>query len=440
MTIAIHVANHASKPSAGAFDAPASEAPARGPSPLTGAQRFYRRVQRDRAVAFTVAAIAAVVAHVSGFVVIEVVPALGLLSFGYSSALVFFVLYGTRWARRHAQRLAPFWLACDIAIVTSLVCLTGGVASPWFLWYLACAGAAALVGGLPWVGAVAATSAVAYVSVLVSMGEIRGVDSALYYAVAQISFLFGASSSLILGTAKLRREHAKIKRLQDGEAIKIWELSLLTAELDEANARLRDTTVTDPLTGLHNRRYLDAQMVGSKDRRNRPIAGVTGVLVVDLDRFKRVNDTYGHPAGDQVLCHVAGLLRRCVRSGDSVVRWGGEEFLVVLPDAEVGRTAEVVKRILHTVRAEPCRLTEGDVLPLTCSIGWSEFSGQETAAPPATWDDAVKNADRALYMAKAAGRNRACAVLPGRDAGQERDATTPPAPLRLGPTRLATRA
>lgn len=440
MTTDVRVANQIEHPPGGVALPPAHRAPAGASARLTGAQRFYRRVQRDRAVAFTVAALAAVVAHVSGFVVIDVSAALGVLCFGYASSLVFFGLYSTRWTRRHARRLAPFWMACDIAIVTSLVYLTGGVASPWFLWYLACAGAAALVGGLPWVVAVAVASAIAYVAVLVAMGEIEGLDHAMYYAVAQITFLFGASSSLILGAAKLRREHSKIKRLQDGEAIKIWELSLLTAELDEANARLRDTTVTDPLTGLHNRRYLDAQMGGSKDRRNRSVDDVTGVLIVDLDRFKRVNDTYGHPAGDQVLCHVASLLRRCVRSGDSVVRWGGEEFLVVLPDAEAGRTADVVKRILHTVRSEPCRLTDGAVLPLTCSIGWSEFSGQETAAPQATWDDAVKNADRALYMAKAAGRDRACAVLSGRDAAQERDAAAQPAPPRLGPTRLATRA
>jgi diguanylate cyclase (GGDEF)-like protein len=411
------------------------------PNTLSGQQRFHQRAQRDRGIAFTVAAIFALIAHVSGFVVLETTPALGLLAFAYATSLLFFYLHGMPWSRRNTERIAAAWLACDIGLVTSMIYMTGGVASPWFLWYLACAGAAAFVGGLRWVIVVAATSAVAYLGVLTAMGEIRGVDSAFYYAAAQITFLFGASSSLVLGTAKLRADHGKVKRLQDRETIKVWELSLLSAELDAANDLLRETTVTDPLTGLHNRRYLQDRMSGRRDRRGGANPGVTGVLLIDLDHFKSVNDTYGHQSGDRVLCHVAELLRHCVRSGDHVVRWGGEEFLVVLPGSGADRTMEIVERILHAMRSELCALNGGVTLRLTCSIGWSVMPSADTADSGGSWDNAVQRADRALYMAKAAGRDRACTVPPSFESEEGREeAATPFSQEPLGPRRFTLRA
>jgi diguanylate cyclase (GGDEF)-like protein len=179
-------------------------------------------------------------------------------------------------------------------------------------------------------------------------------------------------------------------------------------------------------------------MSGRRERRIRVQPGATGVLLVDLDHFKTVNDTHGHHSGDQVLCHVADLLQRCVRSGDSVVRWGGEEFLVLLAGSTTERTSQIAERILHAVRSEACRLASGVTLHLSCSIGWSELSSAEAPGSHATWESIVEHADRALYMAKAAGRDRARALLPRLEGPEERATAAhahpeaEPGPRRIG--------
>ena len=153
----------------------------------------------------------------------------------------------------------------------------------------------------------------------------------------------------------------------------------------------------DPLTGLYNRRYLDehlrATAMGSR-RRMQPL----GVLMIDVDRFKSVNDTLGHAAGDEVLCEVTRRMRRIMRAEDVAGRWGGEEFLALLPQTDAEGAGAVAERIRQAVADAPVRLADREVA-VTVSLGY-------TAGVVDDVDALVNRADAAMYDAKEAGRNR----------------------------------
>jgi two-component system cell cycle response regulator len=169
-------------------------------------------------------------------------------------------------------------------------------------------------------------------------------------------------------------------------------------------AQTIEMAVTDGLTGLHNRRYLDSHLQTLFDRavsRKRPLS----VMMTDLDRFKSVNDTYGHDAGDLVLREFARRLRKNVRGIDLACRFGGEEFIVVMPDTEAHIAEMVGERIRSEIAATPFSLGEGRAaLPVTVSVGVSSLRrGADTP------EDLMKRADLALYEAKTGGRNRVVA-------------------------------
>jgi diguanylate cyclase (GGDEF)-like protein len=175
-------------------------------------------------------------------------------------------------------------------------------------------------------------------------------------------------------------------------------LSRKLAMMEQENAALAERVVHDPLTGLGNRvlfnRVLERELARSRDH-----GGTVGVLMLDLDHFKRVNDTYGHPTGDVVLRQLADVLRGSLRRADLPARVGGEEFAVVLPmhgrnEPEVA--AEKVRQAVeHAVFGD-----SGEPLRITVSIGAATVRDGESG------EDALKRADAALYKAKAAGRNR----------------------------------
>jgi diguanylate cyclase (GGDEF)-like protein len=177
------------------------------------------------------------------------------------------------------------------------------------------------------------------------------------------------------------------------------------AALRDSNAMLRIASERDPLTGLANRRHLLAVMQAAA------ADGFDGsMLLIDIDHFKRINDLHGHAAGDRVLVEVARRLRLALRENDLTVRWGGEEFLVVvraMPAAEVEALAE---RLLAAIGAEPVRL-DGDTPPLrvTASIGFATFPLPPQHERPG-WERAIDLVDTAMYLAKAHGRNRAYGV------------------------------
>jgi diguanylate cyclase (GGDEF)-like protein len=161
----------------------------------------------------------------------------------------------------------------------------------------------------------------------------------------------------------------------------------------------RVQTETDPLTGLWNRQGMMRDL-----RRERARAARSGrpacLAIADLDHFKQVNDSWGHGAGDRVLCLAARFFQRRLRGYDMVYRYGGEEFLFCLPDTDCDSAHLVLVRLCGLMGRVPITLDDGTRLTVTCSIGMAEMS----AAPSV--QAAVEAADHALYRAKAAGRNR----------------------------------
>jgi two-component system cell cycle response regulator len=166
-----------------------------------------------------------------------------------------------------------------------------------------------------------------------------------------------------------------------------------------------ELAVTDALTGLNNRRYLDNHLAVLFKRsliRGRPLS----VLITDIDRFKAVNDTYGHDAGDQVLKEFASRIRSTVRGADLACRYGGEEFVVVMPDTPGEVAASIAERLRMAVETVPFTLRDsGQVLNVTASFGISSRIGTVETA-----DQLIKQADLALYAAKNSGRNRVVAA------------------------------
>lgn len=168
------------------------------------------------------------------------------------------------------------------------------------------------------------------------------------------------------------------------------------------NARLEQLAQTDPLTQLLNRRALTERITAEMERALR-YDSMLSLLMVDLDHFKRVNDTYGHLVGDDVLRDFAELLRNMIRTTDVVARYGGEEFLVLLPEADEAGAEQFAERIRERVEAFEFGGRPGQpILGLTCSIGVATFP----AARIESVEDLLARADAALYRAKADGRNR----------------------------------
>ena len=161
-----------------------------------------------------------------------------------------------------------------------------------------------------------------------------------------------------------------------------------------------EMAVVDALTGLHNRRYFDMHLSTLLDQAAQE-AKPLSLLVLDIDFFKKVNDTYGHDAGDEILRALAGRIRRAVRSVDLVCRLGGEEFVIVMPETSIDVAGRVAERVRRAVEAEPFNVKEGQVaVPVTISIG---IADRGSDANP---DFIYKSADKALYESKASGRNR----------------------------------
>ncbi|WEX11711.1 PleD family two-component system response regulator [Chelativorans sp. AA-79] len=169
-------------------------------------------------------------------------------------------------------------------------------------------------------------------------------------------------------------------------------------------AQTVEMAVTDPLTGLHNRRYLDSHLQSLFDRavaRRRPLS----VMIIDLDRFKSINDTYGHDGGDVVLREAAARLRRNLRGIDLVCRFGGEEFVVVMPETELEVAERVGERIRLQIAGDSFAVGKADeTVTVTVSIGIAALH-----QPQDTIEALMKRADMALYEAKTAGRNRVVA-------------------------------
>ena len=163
----------------------------------------------------------------------------------------------------------------------------------------------------------------------------------------------------------------------------------------------------DPLTGLANRRHFELMLAGEVDRVAR--AGEPAlVLMIDIDHFKKVNDAYGHPAGDEVLKHVAHTLQDCIRPMDTVARFGGEEFAMILPNCPPSFAQAVAERIRIRIQSMTIPISPGETVRVTVSLGGA-FAPQWVRSSALLW---VERADQQLYQAKSEGRNRACLEQP----------------------------
>lgn len=191
------------------------------------------------------------------------------------------------------------------------------------------------------------------------------------------------------------KNHVELKKIRE-------ELERKNIRLQEAYERLGVLARTDPLTGLLNRREvlerMEYEMV-KHERNKRPFS----IIIGDIDFFKQVNDTYGHQFGDQVLISIAELLRQSCRKQDSVSRWGGEEFLLLLPDTDEQGSAVLAEKLRLAVQQTAFQCGGADV-KVTITFGVSSFK------PLQSVDDLISGADRALYQGKKEGRNCVCSA------------------------------
>jgi two-component system cell cycle response regulator len=171
-------------------------------------------------------------------------------------------------------------------------------------------------------------------------------------------------------------------------------------------ARLLRAGITDFLTGWHNRRYLQQRLKEELARAQRH-AGSMACLMIDIDRFKGINDGYGHLAGDNALKEVAHRVEAQIRSMDTAARFGGDELAILLPEASAAEALKLAERIREVIAATPFTLTDQVERSLTVSVGVSTVSpGRHEADLKAVADRLIADADAALYRAKALGRNR----------------------------------
>lgn len=179
------------------------------------------------------------------------------------------------------------------------------------------------------------------------------------------------------------------------------KLRAMTRSLSARSETLEHAALTDAMTGMQNRRYFDdalREYLGEFRKIGRPI----GLLIIDLDHFKQVNDTHGHDVGDDVLRAVARCLGEFTRFHDVVARLGGEEFAVVAPNMDEHMLIKLAERIRKAIAT--LTVTSGNVtLRVTTSIGLAVWDGKESA------EDFFRRTDRMLYQAKRNGRNRVCA-------------------------------
>lgn len=199
----------------------------------------------------------------------------------------------------------------------------------------------------------------------------------------------------------------------------------LDKELARANRELREDSLTDLLTGARNRRFLATTIeadVGhvlrsyargpmANGKRDRDLV----FYLIDADAFKEINDQYGHAVGDKALFEIARRISSAIRHSDVLIRWGGDEFLVVSRYTDREEAAHLATRVLHALASEPFEIEGCLSMKCTCSIGWAVFPWFVREPKRVAYDDVLRLADCALYDAKKAGKNQAVGLLPTRE-------------------------
>jgi len=236
---------------------------------------------------------------------------------------------------------------------------------------------------------------------------VAGAPFLQFYAVApvfNVHHMLIGSVSLLDYVPRSFSENDKLALLDLASMIErelgVRAMNVVQQELQKKNKNLRRKSLTDPLIGTWNRGAI-MRILAIEAQRCDKIGMPLSVIVMDLDLFKKINDTYGHPAGDEVLVRVTSRLRSCIRQQDSLGRYGGEEFLAVLPGSSHEVASAIAQRMREAVAAQGVSIGEA-VVDVTISAGVCSTD----MFPSASTDELISRADKALYAAKDAGRNR----------------------------------
>ena len=212
----------------------------------------------------------------------------------------------------------------------------------------------------------------------------------------------------ILGCLSLNSDQPNAFDAQDLQFLSVIGYQMAaTLKHFQRLSSIKHIAIYDTLTGLYNRRHFEERLGVEAQKSffsNTPLS----LVMVDIDHFKKVNDTFGHTEGDQVLCMISSLLKASVRKKDTVSRYGGEEFILILPEAGLDESFVIAERIRRLVEKSPFEVGKAQV-HLTLSMGISNFPSHRAKSK----EEMVKMADQALYDAKRGGRNKVC-IFTGR--------------------------
>jgi|GEM_PF-4105786 len=220
---------------------------------------------------------------------------------------------------------------------------------------------------------------------------LAGVAGAFFVVVAQATSGASATAALLLAAVTVVLVFVRL-------LLSIADQRAVSRRLDDSLREQKQLAITDMLTDLYNRRFIEEVLrleASRAIREGRPLA----VMLLDIDAFKRVNDTYGHQAGDHVLAEAAARIRRAMRNSDMIGRWGGEEFLAVFPNADVASAMRGTERIRQALSGETIRLIDGTRIRVTASAGIATLSQTGDV------DTLLWQVDQALYAAKGNGRD-----------------------------------
>lgn len=243
-------------------------------------------------------------------------------------------------------------------------------------------------------------------------GELHTVMAtlALIFIAMMVSLIVRMNKSLV-GAFELSIQNAHLAA----------EMKDLNDDLQQANVKLTQLSLYDSLTNTKNRRFLFDVLKPETERfaftkkklalsvhdERGPAVQVYGIFIIDIDHFKRINDTYGHACGDEILKGFVGVLRGMIRKDDVLVRWGGEEFVVVLKRTSTDYMHVFARKVVATICETDFRVKPDTVLKETCSVGYTAFPFLPTDPLALSLEQCIEIADRALYRAKNTGRNKA---------------------------------
>ena len=363
--------------------------------PVRPLDEFDLRLRRSIVAAF----VGGSCAH---FVVVNAVPGHAYGGFFFANALVLLGLVSALlipylpWGR-YGRDLFSVVLLYAAVLIAGLIYSTGGAESPFASTFLLITISAGLYHTTGIALVIAATCAA--LGFLPAFYGATSGDFWVQQAVLGVSALASVAFQRLVLPEILRRARA-----EQGLQADLRETRELRDELARANALLARQVRTDPLTGLLNHGAIVAQ---ADDALAAALAAgeALSLLFFDIDRFKRINDTYGHQAGDAILAAVAGRVAVALRRDDHLGRYGGEEFLVVLPQTGPQDATYLAECLREAVAREPFILPDDTVVRVTISIGVATVGAEQT-----TRAALLQTADLALYQAKAQGRDRVCSL------------------------------